>query len=40
MVVYHLDGLKVAHTIRARPAGRFVVVQKGPRVSLEELMEE
>ncbi len=37
-VLYHLDTLKVAAAIRARPDARYVVVQNGARVTLEEAL--
>lgn len=36
VVVHHLDELKVAQAMRARPEARLVVVQKGSTVVLEE----
>lgn len=36
-VLYHLDTLKVAAAIRARPDARHVVEQNGSRVTLEVL---
>ena len=35
-MLYHLDSLNVAAAIRARPGARYVVVQNGSRVTLEE----
>jgi hypothetical protein len=37
VVLYHLDQLKVAQAMRARPAARLVVVENGEKVSLVEL---
>jgi hypothetical protein len=34
IVLYHLDQLKVARTIRARPTARLVLVQKGSTVAI------
>ena len=36
VVRYHLDELKVAQAMRGKPEARLVVVQNGPRVTLEE----
>ena len=36
MVLHHLDELKVAQAIRARPEARLVMVQKGLTVTLDE----
>jgi hypothetical protein len=36
VVLYHLDQLKVAQAMRARPEARLVVVQNGTKVALEE----
>lgn len=38
VVVHHLDLLKVAAAIRTHPEARFVVVQNGQRVTLEEVL--
>jgi hypothetical protein len=35
IVIYHLDELKVARAIRARPEARLMVVQNGSKVTLE-----
>jgi hypothetical protein len=35
-LLYHLDELKVARAMRARPEARLVVVQKGLTVALDE----
>jgi hypothetical protein len=39
-ILEHLDRLRVAAAIRARPAARLVVVQNGQRVTLEEATGE
>jgi len=39
-VLYHLDLLRVAQVIKARPAAHLVVVQNGTRVTLEEAIGE
>jgi hypothetical protein len=39
-LLYHLDRLKVAQAIRARPTARLVVVQNGQRVTLEDALGE
>jgi hypothetical protein len=39
-VLYHLDRLRVAATLRADPAARLVVVQKGTAVVLGEVPGE
>ena len=39
-VLYHLDTLKVAAAIRARPDARFVVVQNGSRLTLKEAVSK
>lgn len=36
VVLYHLDQLKVAQAMQARPEARLVLRQSGPRVNLEE----
>ena len=38
VVLHHLDELKVARAIRARPDARLVVVQNDGRVNLEEAL--
>ena len=38
-VLEHLDRLRVAAVIRARPDARYVVVQNGLRVTLEQALE-
>jgi len=37
-VLHHLDRLRVAAAIRARPDAHFVIVQDGSKVTLEEAL--
>lgn len=38
VVLHHVDELRVAQGIRARPEAGLVVVQNGPMVTLKELL--
>jgi hypothetical protein len=40
VVLHHLDELRVAQAIRARPEARLVLVQNGSRVTLEDVTGE
>ena len=40
VVLYHLDRLKVARAIKAKPTARLVVLQKGAEIVLEQVPSE